>query len=84
MICEKCKAEGQTSTVYVNPWGTATLMADMPYYDEQGNYHRHDPNWHGNEGHCSRGHRFARSYLPKCPSCDYGEEKITWYERQSP
>jgi hypothetical protein len=35
MICEQCKAEGQTSTITVGG-GCTTAMYHPPYYDEAG------------------------------------------------
>ena len=71
VICERCRAEGQRSTVTSLPTAT-TLMADSEWWDEVGNHHRHDLNRRGSAFRCSNGHAWQVSWLDGCPSCDYG------------
>lgn len=56
-ICPECKKAKQKSTV-VCLGGTSTLMATQSYYDEEGNFHYHNPNITTMQYECSRGHRF--------------------------
>lgn len=78
--CVKCVEEGATSRVYAPMGGTTTLMGFSAYYDEQGVFHSHDPNWRGEEWSCSRGHRWHVGYTHRCPAGDYGgEERIAWF-----
>lgn len=60
MKCPECAANGQTSKVYVGH-STATLMASVPFYDEDGNYHHNDPNIYTTRYSCSNGHKFSKS-----------------------
>lgn len=76
MICPKCKEEGRTSSIYVGN-STTTLMGNTPFYDEQGQYHSHDPNNVNTSYHCSNGHRFMTSGRNTCPNCSYGNESKT-------
>jgi hypothetical protein len=48
-------------------------MGYQPYYDEEGKFHRHDPNWHSSSFRCSRGHEWTRSWKAGCGACDYGK-----------
>lgn len=68
MKCEECVAEGERSTV-TSLGGMSTLMGFRPYYDEDGNYHVHDPNTTTSGYRCSRGHQFVESTLSPCPTC---------------
>jgi len=76
MICKECKKEGLKSTIYIASGGITTLMGDSRYYDEEGNYHHHDPNKTSARHWCSNGHEWYVTSQTKCPSCDYGK-KIT-------
>lgn len=83
MKCEKCVAAGLKSTVYAPRGGFTTCMGWSAFYDEDGVYHRHDPNAHSETWQCSNGHRWNRTYYDLCsaPQCGWNEgraEKITW------
>ena len=73
MKCSKCVAEGKTSRVYTGG-GSSTCMAWDTYYDEDGKYHSHDPNYHSSNYRCSNGHEWVMTYIAKCSSCDYGKD----------
>jgi hypothetical protein len=73
MICQKCKNEGQKSTVTVGPCFT-TAMASRPFYDEEGTYHNHDGNVTTTSYSCSRGHSFTVRERLKCPGCTWPTE----------
>jgi hypothetical protein len=73
MKCATCVEQGKRSVVY--PGLTAvTDMGWTPYYDEDGQYHNHNPNWHTTGFRCSEGHNWQRSSLKPCPNCLYGRE----------
>lgn len=74
MRCPECVAEGERSRV-TSHGGMTTLMGHYPYYDEDGIYHNHDPNWTTSGYSCSRGHQFSRATLKECPNCTYGREE---------
>jgi hypothetical protein len=76
--CDQCVAEGVTSRLY-SKGSTATCMGFEAYYDEDGQYHRHDPNRHSDYFECSNGHKFSRTYKMPCPcpqGCEYGHEPV--------
>lgn len=73
MKCPFCEEEGKTSKVYVGI-GSSTLMAHSPYYDENGQFHMHDPNTHTGNYTCSNGHAWSDSEIRGCSSCDYGRK----------
>ena len=79
MKCQKCVDENKKSIVYPDGYGASTLMANHPYYDEEGMYHFHDMNTCVTGASCSNGHRWRISSQAKCPSCDYGgKNTIVW------
>lgn len=66
MKCPVCVSEGRRSTVQVGI-STATLMSGSTYYDEDGRYHNHDPNYTTTGYSCSNGHEWTgTSDAPKC------------------
>lgn len=73
MKCPECVNQGQRSKVY-DQGGSSTAMGWSPFYDEDGDYHSHNPNTHVNAYRCSNGHTFTTTTKPPCPneSCDYG------------
>jgi hypothetical protein len=58
--CPICEKEGKKSKVFERGCHS-TLMASYAYYDEDGNYHYHDPNVTTCEYGCSNGHVFSVS-----------------------
>ncbi len=70
IICPTCSDEDELSRVSVGAT-FVTLMAWQPYYDEQGDYHSHDPNQHTTSYHCTRGHDWSRDTKPRCPAGDF-------------
>jgi hypothetical protein len=72
MICETCKSLGLNSTISVGPIFT-TLMASYSFYDENGEYHHHDPNKIITSLRCSNGHSFETSKTTPCPTCSKKE-----------
>lgn len=74
MICPKCKEEGRKSTI-TSCGCTSTLMGWSPYYDEEGNYHSHDPNGLREQAYCSNKHKLDIRRLRPCrvETCTYGK-----------
>lgn len=73
MQCPQCIEEGKRSTIVLGG-GSRTLLGWTPYYDEDGNYHSHDPNRTSSSGQCSNGHRLHIRSGARCPSCEYGSK----------
>lgn len=71
MKCPVCKKQKLKSKVFSRR-SKSTLMAGLPYYDENGKYHDHDPNITTTGYECSNGHVFEIKSRKKCMSCDYG------------
>lgn len=65
MICETCKAEGRTSRVFERGSST-TLIYSVPWFDENGQRHDHNPNATTTGYDCSNGHRWAVKSTPSC------------------
>lgn len=83
MKCPVCESQGLKSKVYGGDSCISTCMGFQSFYDEEGRYHRHDPNSHFSPMHCSNGHKFGVSASSRCgvEGCDFGhDEKITVYE----
>jgi hypothetical protein len=59
--CPICQKQHLKSKVYMEGC-TTTLIAGIPYYDEEGNYHINDPNITSCFGRCSNGHTFTIFY----------------------
>lgn len=75
MKCPECIAEEKTSRVF--PGGSSvTLLGHQPYYDEEGVYHSHDPNWFSTSYRCSNGHSWGDRHRNPCPTpgCEWGED----------
>ena len=58
MFCPQCQKEGLKSCVY-EEGGTSTLVGFIAYYDEDGNYHKNDPNIHTLYYSCTQGHKWC-------------------------
>jgi len=78
MICPQCAQEGERSKVWAGA-SMGTAIYCQPYYDEDGVYHRHDPNTTTISYHCSRGHTWTKRTGKGCPNCswpnDQGEDE---------
>ena len=68
MICPVCEKMGLKSKVFSNG-SSVTLMGYSPYYDEDGQFHNHDPNRITMDYHCSNDHVFV---IRKRHSCTCG------------
>ena len=72
MKCPQCVKEGKKSHINVGT-STTTLMYCPPYYDEDGKYHHHDPNYVTTNYTCSNGHEWAETTYDSC-WCGWGKE----------
>jgi hypothetical protein len=57
-ICEICEKEGTQYKVFVGAT-SRTLVAWQPFFDEEGNFHNHDPNFNATYYTCSNGHSWS-------------------------
>lgn len=73
MICPTCKDSDQKSTVR-HLWSYTTLLWSNPWYDDEGNYHSHDPNRTTSGFRCSNGHEIRIKGRSPCPQGDYDTE----------
>ncbi len=69
-FCPKCKDSGDRSEVYPG-LQTSTLMGGTTWYDEDGEYHNHNPNRSAQAFRCSKGHDWYEYSYSNCPSCSY-------------
>lgn len=76
MKCPTCVASGERSTVTPG-YSVVTAMFANSFYDEDGQYHRHDPNSRTTSFGCSNGHEWADSTFPKCRigGCSWNERE---------
>lgn len=65
MYCLECKKLGLKSVVYEGCC-RRTLMAPIVFYDEDGEYHRHDPNITTTSYQCSKGHVWQEDFKSTC------------------
>ena len=69
MICPECKEQGLKSKVFQDQSRTTLICAET-FWDEEGEYHIHDPNVTTTEYHCSNEHhRELESVTKLCPAC---------------
>lgn len=72
MKCNQCVREGKRSKVFQGMTSSTLMGGGGPYYDEDGSYHRHDPNTISTTYKCSNGHKWVEKSKHSCPGCDYG------------
>ncbi len=75
MKCPECVSDGKKSIVYPGSSST-TLMGYQTYYDEDGVFHKHDPNDVQSNYSCSNGHQWIDHTKIDCPNCDWPNERI--------
>lgn len=75
MKCPECVEAGLKSSLRVDYVITTTAGFNAPWYDEGDDCHDHDGNWHSQWISCSRGHRWERRWLGRCPteSCSWND-----------
>lgn len=74
--CPVCVEQDTKSKLYVSLGGIVTDMLGIDYYDEDGNYHSHDPNWRTVEWDCSNGHSGSFSTRGGCGICKDREVEV--------
>ena len=72
--CPECIKEGKTSKFYPSQGCLSTLMGYQSYYDEQGEYHKHDPNTKSTSWRCSNGHSGVTNKRDSC-WCGWGKDR---------
>lgn len=72
--CPLCVAAGERSIVQDLGTRMTLLGGQTPWYDEDGDYHDHDPNWRRQSFSCSKGHAWETKFMRPCPTstCGYG------------
>lgn len=68
MKCPECVSEDKRSTIQIGT-SVSTAMHRTPYFDEDGEYHNHDPNYTTTEYSCSNGHKWKASAGVKACWC---------------
>jgi 5-deoxy-D-glucuronate isomerase len=74
VICEICRSEGKKSRVTPHG-GTRHLLGWESYYDEEGKYHAHDPNYLMASFSCSNGHSWQKN-IPNTCWCGWTTDKM--------
>jgi hypothetical protein len=74
LLCPVCQEEGLKSSVKGSDTFT-TCAGVQAYWDEDGDYHRHDPNVSTTSYSCSNGHHFTVRTKRGCASCGQGDQK---------
>ncbi len=65
VICNECQSQGLKSAVQ-DCGSTSTMLACMPFYDEEGKHHYHNYNRVTTSFKCSNNHRFTKQRLNGC------------------
>ena len=63
--CPECQAADLKSVVE-DLGGEATCLGWLPFYDEAGSRHSHDPNEYRHTYRCSNGHSWQNSFYGVC------------------
>lgn len=66
MKCYQCGELGLESIVIPDGNAHRTLMGSEDYYDENGHFHSHDPNYSRAPFRCSRGHSWSLTEYGQC------------------
>lgn len=80
MKCSECVEAGTPSKVYVGA-STTTCMSGESFYDEDGKYHKHNPNRMTTGYRCSNGHRWSENQWARCLQTDCGW-KPHWAQKE--
>ena len=71
MICKACELNGVKSTIEVT---SKQDLCVRPYYDEEGQYHIHDPYLLGEAYKCSKGHEWKSEGTKYVCWCGWGKD----------
>lgn len=74
MICERCKQNGVKSTIDV--FNTKNLCEFKQFYDENGQFHLHDPHVFEADYRCSKGHQWSSKEKKYICWCGWGKEDV--------
>lgn len=76
MKCPECEKQELRSKVFPGA-STMTTLSNQPFYDEDGEYHDHDPNATIAYYSCSQGHHWAARQYHTCEcGWTWGEPEI--------
>jgi len=78
MKCSECVSEGKKSSIHPSPTSFRTAMGGLEqYYDEDGEWHYHDPNYTTRQYGCTNGHKWETKLKGPCPapSCGWPNDK---------
>lgn len=79
MKCPTCVLEGRRSKLHCYGGVSRTLLGgESPWFDEDGQYHEHDPNIERRTLQCSNGHRWLHTRFPACASCGWSRGPEEW------
>ncbi|KAB7755227.1 hypothetical protein [Mycolicibacterium mucogenicum] len=85
MKCPECVKTDQRSKVYCHG-SSSTSMGWSPFYDEDGEYHQHNPNSGEKYYKCSNGHSFTTPVRQACPNpkCHFDKTSEEIAQQQKP
>jgi hypothetical protein len=63
--CKKNKKEKKNSQISIQGV-SSTFLGNLDFYDNNGKYHRHNPNEYVTYYACSNGHKWAEKYRYSC------------------
>lgn len=69
MKCPQCVSEGLRSQVTMGSPFKTEKGKPVQFWDEDGNYHYHDPAKYSTDYRCSNGHEFNLASTHGCPTC---------------
>lgn len=69
MRCPTCVSENKRSTVTVGQPAKTVNGVPVQFFDEDGQYHYHDPAKYSTPHKCSNGHLFDIASVHGCPQC---------------
>lgn len=73
-LCPECVKADLKSKLFDRGSGSTLLgNAGQSFYDEEGVWHRHDPNIITQVWECSNGHKWTERLPHPCPSCSWPE-----------
>ena len=76
MICERCSAGGDSSDVWTVGMGSSSLAYTPSFWDDDGQQHDHDTNYHSQDYRCSNGHSWTFRHRLGCPAPGCSHEAV--------
>jgi hypothetical protein len=71
--CPVCEEKGYKSEVTEGKSIKTFEPGGQTFEDSKGRNHSHDPSVITTGFRCSQGHGFVKSWIVKCPYCDFGD-----------